>query len=432
MKEMRNKKEKGITLIALIVTIVVLIILATISINAIFGENGIVKRAQNAKDLYGEGKKTESNSLDYYADYIDGYLNGNEPEVYAKLYTDGTLIFSSTNYTDSTRTVAEDYGNISKFKVEDSTTGMFEWINVSDDWSTITNKATNVIIYDKIYPTNTSCWFYNYTGTTLNLDNLDTSNVMYMERMFSGCSSLTSLDVSNFNTNKVESMYYMFQGCSSLTSLNVSHFDTSNVMYMQSMFSGCSSLTSLDVSNFNTNKVESMSYMFNSCSSLTNLDVSKFNTSNVTDMNGMFSGCNRLTNLDVSNFNTNKVESMSYMFNSCSSLTNLDVSKFNTSNVTDMNGMFSGCSRLTSLSVSNFNTDKVTIMAYMFGECSSLTTLDISNFNTENVTNPWGINGMFYNCSKLTKIYVGAKWTTENKYGNLFSGCGTSEVTLKQ
>ena len=37
MKNLKNTKEKGITLIALVVTITVLIILATVSINIVLG-----------------------------------------------------------------------------------------------------------------------------------------------------------------------------------------------------------------------------------------------------------------------------------------------------------------------------------------------------------------------------------------------------------
>ena len=48
-KNKRNySNQTGITLIALIVTIVVLLILAGVSLNAIFSENGIIKRAQDA------------------------------------------------------------------------------------------------------------------------------------------------------------------------------------------------------------------------------------------------------------------------------------------------------------------------------------------------------------------------------------------------
>ena len=42
--------QGGITLIALVVTIVVLIILATVSINAVFGDNGLIRQAEEARD----------------------------------------------------------------------------------------------------------------------------------------------------------------------------------------------------------------------------------------------------------------------------------------------------------------------------------------------------------------------------------------------
>ena len=74
----RNKKEKGITLIALIVTIVVLIILATISMFAVFGENGIIVKAQEAKRMHEEGKSTEENRLDDYTKYIGNYMKKDE------------------------------------------------------------------------------------------------------------------------------------------------------------------------------------------------------------------------------------------------------------------------------------------------------------------------------------------------------------------
>ena len=45
------KRNKGITLIALVITIIIIIILSTVTINMTFGENGLLKKAQLAKDL---------------------------------------------------------------------------------------------------------------------------------------------------------------------------------------------------------------------------------------------------------------------------------------------------------------------------------------------------------------------------------------------
>ena len=47
---LRKKENEGITLIALVVTIIVLLILAGISIAMLTGENGILKRAREAKE----------------------------------------------------------------------------------------------------------------------------------------------------------------------------------------------------------------------------------------------------------------------------------------------------------------------------------------------------------------------------------------------
>ena len=53
-----NKREKGITLIALVITIIVLLILAAVSIAMLTGENGILKKASTSRE------KTEINSAD--------------------------------------------------------------------------------------------------------------------------------------------------------------------------------------------------------------------------------------------------------------------------------------------------------------------------------------------------------------------------------
>ena len=48
---MLRKNNRGITLIALVVTIIVLLILAGISISMLTGQNGILNRATEAKEL---------------------------------------------------------------------------------------------------------------------------------------------------------------------------------------------------------------------------------------------------------------------------------------------------------------------------------------------------------------------------------------------
>ncbi len=65
------KEKKGITLIALVITIIVLLILAGVTIVALSGDNGILKRAADAKEQTEEAQKDEKNKLTNYEDLIN-------------------------------------------------------------------------------------------------------------------------------------------------------------------------------------------------------------------------------------------------------------------------------------------------------------------------------------------------------------------------
>ena len=70
-KEIKNKQEKGITLIALVVTIVVLLILAGVSLSLVIGNDGIMKRAKEAKNQYAEAQTNVEKQLNELANGID-------------------------------------------------------------------------------------------------------------------------------------------------------------------------------------------------------------------------------------------------------------------------------------------------------------------------------------------------------------------------
>ncbi len=78
------KREKGITLVALVVTIIVLIILAGISINLILGDNGIITIAKKAKENVEIAKLEEQKELNELYMQIDKEQNsagGNNDEI---------------------------------------------------------------------------------------------------------------------------------------------------------------------------------------------------------------------------------------------------------------------------------------------------------------------------------------------------------------
>ncbi len=72
----KTRSNKGITLIALVITIIVLLILAAVTINALSGDNGILKRAKDAKEQTNEKNQEEMGKLDDYKSTIDQYADG--------------------------------------------------------------------------------------------------------------------------------------------------------------------------------------------------------------------------------------------------------------------------------------------------------------------------------------------------------------------
>ena len=447
------ESKKGITLIALVVTIIILLILAGITITTVLGDNGVIELAKQAKketivttvkeaiDIAKLSKSLEKEDgmitedelkeiLENYGkiiydedgeviegivekqegyeillpDIMDGVINQN---IYVKLYADGTLAFSNNKKTIvEGQEISKDYGNIKgKEYIQIS---WVEEIITDTPWFEDRNLITNAIFLDEIKPTSTSFWF------------TECRNLEKIER------------IENLDTKYVKNMSGMFNSCEKLINIHVNNFDTRNVTTMGDMFRHCLNLTNIDVSNFNTSNVTTMLGMFWGCISLTSLDVSNFDTSNVTNMQGMFFGINFSGEIKgLEKFNTSKVTDMSRMFYECRNLTNINLKNFDTSNVTNMETMFYRCLQLTNLDVSSFNTSKVTDMTNMFCECTNISTLDLSNFDTSKVTS---MDYMFQNDTKLNTIYVGSKWIINNNTSttNMFNGCGTSNVTVKQ
>lgn len=73
----KNKKQKGITLIALILTVIVLLILAVVTIVSI-QDDGILAYAENAASGYNQAQKNEADVLNKYEDIITNKINGDE------------------------------------------------------------------------------------------------------------------------------------------------------------------------------------------------------------------------------------------------------------------------------------------------------------------------------------------------------------------
>ncbi len=112
-------KNKGITLIALVVTIVVLLILAGVSITAVFGENGIISGAQKAKEKTDESIKQEQEDVGKLVNQLEEFEREGLPDTVKEAIQKGTIFTVNKQIKDeSGKTMTVPKG----FKVKEGTT----------------------------------------------------------------------------------------------------------------------------------------------------------------------------------------------------------------------------------------------------------------------------------------------------------------------
>lgn len=145
----------------------------------------------------------------------------------------------------------------------------------------------------------------------------------------SGQESITSLVYKGYVPNEGLSFYNM----TNLKTVEVSDLNTSNVTDMSNYFSKCVSLSSLSdsipipmgIKYWDTRKVESFDNMFFRCNSLLTLDLRHWNTQKVTHMGLMFAECTKLSNLNLEGWDTRSVNVMVGMFTNCKNMSSLQL-----------------------------------------------------------------------------------------------------------
>ncbi len=91
-------KEKGITLIALVVTIVVLLILAGITITMVLGEDGILSQAKLAAEKTKEAEEQQEKDLQDLAGMINEAVNGKDPGTLQEALSSKKVFSNTTGY----------------------------------------------------------------------------------------------------------------------------------------------------------------------------------------------------------------------------------------------------------------------------------------------------------------------------------------------
>ena len=388
------KKNKGITLIALIITIIVMLILVAVSVNILIKSNliGNAEKATNAYKTAAEDESKSSNIVIDGVDYsnVDEYLNGKSiamfdtgTNVITKMHTlakDGEIMTDGT-----TNGVNLSINEIKKYGGTPDLTKMTEanivsWTDGYKAFEQEPDKYRNIVpegykicpIYmwfeenegtekrnfwgelgtmggsaDHDVKTGTIYWWSESKNVYLNPDSSNMFSYLPYLTNISGLQTLKTTHVTNMS-NILKWSTFNLQDVNALKD-----WDTTNVENMEGLlYAWNSNNRKLDINglkNWNTSNVKNMSSMFVGTGIENTEPLSSWNTSKVANMESMFGDgdCGgTLKNLDgISNWDVNNVENMSFMFSNCKNLTDASgINDWNIKSDCNFTNMFSNCS----------------------------------------------------------------------------------------
>ena len=376
-----KKKDKGITLIALVISLIVLLILASVTIAALSGNNGILTKAKEAKEKTEIGEEKEVVELaTISAQMGEKYQSLNQVNLQKEIdkqYGEGKTIVRDNG--DNTFTVSF----IESKREYDITS---KGVEKGKDWNEIMQNAkapeeqkeernAGVIgIGTDGKTVNMDLWEYTLNNGTYTLNDIDdikaedanTENKGYLGKIINGKIEGTvpmyikgKSDKNFIPVTNLKDTFINLQN--DFDELVTTPVIPSTVTEMQSTFSRCGKLK--NITNLPP-KLEIFKWTFYECTSFENFNMFIPNT--VTNMGGTFQKCKNLKR-----FNSeipNSVINMDYTFESCTNL-----SEFNRpipENVINMFATFSQCENLTEVNM--VIPESVTNLQYTFRECLNL------------------------------------------------------------
>ena len=451
-------REKGITLIALVITIVVLLILAGVSIAMLTGDNGIITQAQNAKESTDSAEEKEGVELAVTAATIkdNGYGKINQNNLQNEIdnqFGAGKAI--ARNNGDGTFTVSfvdskRDY-NINSKGVETGIDWNTAMQNVKAPESQDEERNNGVISIGtdgkavdmdlwkyNLLEDDTYClgkidgWETGYIGEFnedgsiigevpqyISIDGKSFKPVTTMAATFRNC---TSLKTQPKIPTTVTNLRYTFWNCDNLVKLNEIH---NGVITMEGIYMDCAAIseipklpnsvkiltsafsqTNISVAPEIPDGVEIMNNTFGNC---VNLLETPYIPNSVTNFSATFTGC---TNLKKVKNIPQKTTTLSHTFFKCTNLISIPNEIPNT--VKDMPSAF----QFTGLEIAPDIPDSVTNMSSTFRECKKLKKVNKISDNVEDM------QFTFYNCNILEgKLEINANPTN---YLACFSGCSVN------
>lgn len=370
-------KNKGITLIALVITIIVLLILAGISINMLTGENGILKRASEAKEKTEIAQQNEEDTLNDYETKLNEY---------AGIDWD-TALANATMHPDQTTSTAIGVGTDGKPVNMD----LWEYTLLDDGTYGLNDSDTyNCIEYGGTLDNNVRG--KGYKGTYTSDGKIEGTLPTYI----SNDGGKTYIEVTD--------MYCTFKGDESLI---IAPQIPNTVTNIWNIFNSCSNL--VEIVGELPNGITNMQSAFKGCISLK--EAPKIPDS-VIDMSSTFYNCSAMT--AGPSIIGDGVTNMAYTFCNCSAMVTGPF-KIGDS-VIDMTSTFYNCSAM--ITGPSEIGDSVIDMTLTFYNCSAMVTgpSKIGN-NVMNMSSTFeGCSSMITGLVNIPSSVVNMKRTFKNCY----------------
>lgn len=421
----QKSKQKGITLIALVVTIIVLIILAGVSLNMLVGDNGIITQAQEAEEKTEEASLEEKIRLLTAETAINQYTGESEEKTAEELQNELNQQGENVLVIQWDKYIIFDLNTNKEIRVLNN--GDVDYIGENNIGTVLKNtKSSNseqkeernsgkIAIGEDGSLINLDLWKYKKTdigtfelsdGTNGYISNYEDKDGNKISNIVNG--QIKGTVPAYISENLGESWV-------SVTSMGVTFMDNDELVYAPQI---PSTITFMGYTFLRASKLEeapkeipkyvtSLEFAFADCTSLTtvptfsgdkilSLDQAFMNTlieevnelpESIKSMSGTFSGCSKLkkvTNLPKELIN------MKDTFQNCIMLEQIPVIP---PKVENMESSFSGCSILESTENDIIIPNTVKNMIYTFARCTNLTGKIQINANPDNYT------GCFTRCS---------------------------------
>lgn len=213
------------------------------------------------------------------------------------------------------------------------------------------------------------------------------AKLLDIQSAFSYCHKLESVDLSNLDMSEVVNISDLFYECFELTEVKIANKPIANAYNISFLFYACLKLTTECAQNF-INKINPKNctiaiWAFGNCSSITELDFSKWNASsthNIQNISSLVAGNLNMIRINLTTISTTAITDMSSMLSGCEKLKSLDLSNFNTPNLINIDRLASGCKNLEVIHLGHINTSNPSCNTYnIFEGCNNLKYIILDN-----------------------------------------------------